>query len=182
MGRWSRGRDTTNKSREDTFRPPKEPKEVLDKANQKIDRALNHVPDVIHHNPKSKRTAVTLFAGNLGFKARDKDILKSLRTHFKRLIHVDVIDVPNSNGRHKGYAFIMISWVRDAPVDPADICQLYSGMIQVNSLCLYFQELHDNVAERENKRAYAARTAIPKESVGGYYYNMLPPRLDQVGH
>jgi hypothetical protein len=58
MGRWSRGRDTTNKSREDTlnvtFQPPKDPKEVRDKANRKIDRALNHVPDVIHHNPKSK--------------------------------------------------------------------------------------------------------------------------------
>jgi hypothetical protein len=62
------------------------------------------VPDVIHHNPKSKRTAVTLFAGNLDFKVRDKDILESLRTHFKRRIHVDVIDVPNFNGRHKGYA------------------------------------------------------------------------------
>ncbi len=122
--------------------------------------------DVIHHNPKSKRTAVTLFAGNLDFKARDKDILlESLRTHFKRRIHVDVIDVPNSNGRHKGYAFITISWVRDAHVDPADICQL----IQVNSRCLYFQELHDDVAERENERAYAARTVIPKERVSGYY-------------
>ena len=182
MGRWSRGRDTTNKSRKDTFRPPQEPKEVRDEANQKIDRALNHVPDVIHHNPKSKRTAVTLFAGNLDFNVRDKDILESLRTHFKRRIHVDVIDVPNFNGRHKGYAFITISWVRDAPVDPADICQLYSGMIQVNSRCLYFQELHDDVAERENERAYAARTVIPKESVSGYYYGMIPPRLHQVGH
>jgi hypothetical protein len=95
---------------------------------------------------------------------------------------VDVINVPNFNGRHKGYAFITISWVRDAPVDPADICQLYSGMIQVNSRCLYFQELHDDVAERENERAYAARTVIPKESVSGYYYGMLPPRLHQVGH
>ena len=50
--------------------------EVRGKANQKIDRALSHVPDVIHHNPKSNRTAVTLFAGNLDFKARDIDILK----------------------------------------------------------------------------------------------------------
>jgi hypothetical protein len=67
MASWSQSRDTTNKSRENTFRPPKEPKEVRERANQKIDRALNHVPDVIHHNAKSKRTAVTLFAGNWDF-------------------------------------------------------------------------------------------------------------------
>ena len=140
------------------------------------------MPDVIHHNPKSKRTAVTLFAGNLDFKARDIDILKSLRIHFKRRIHVDMIDIPNSNGRHQGYAFITISWVSDAPVEAADICQLYSGMIQVNSRCLYFQELHDDVAEREYERAYAARTVVPNESVGGYYYGMRPPILHQVGH
>ncbi len=77
--------------------------------NQKIDRALKHALDVIHHNAKSKRTAVTLFAGYLDFKSRDIDLLKSLRIHFKRRRHVDVIDIPISNGRHQGYAFITIS-------------------------------------------------------------------------
>ncbi len=109
------------------------------------------------------------------------DILKAIWIHFKRRIHVDVIDIPNSNERHQGYASITISWVRDAPVD---ICQLFSGMIQVNSRCLYFEELHDDVAERgyERRRAYAAWTVIPKESVSWYYYCMLPPKLHQVGH
>ena len=105
----------------------------------------------------------------MSFKARDIDILTSFWIHFKRQIHVDMIDIPNSNGRHKRYAFITISWVSDAHVEPADTCQLYSGMIQVNSRCLYFQELHDDLAEREYERAYAAQTVVPNESVSGYY-------------
>ena len=52
------------------------------KNNQKIDIALNHVQNVIHHNPNSKRNTATLFAGNLDFKAKNKDILKLLQTHY----------------------------------------------------------------------------------------------------
>ena len=100
--------------------------------------------------------------------------MKSLQKYFRHRIRVTEIAIPNSNGRTKGNAFITVSWVRDAPVDPvdpADICKFYSGVIQVKSRQLYFQELHDNVADKERERARFARLIglQQKPSTSGYY-------------
>jgi hypothetical protein len=51
-------------------------------ALRRIDEALNKVPDAVHFHAKSERKETTLFAGNLDFKAKAMDIMRSLRTHF----------------------------------------------------------------------------------------------------
>ena len=99
------------KSREDGFEPPRETAAVRMNADRMIEKALNQVPDAIHYNPKSKKTVVTLYAGNLDFKANRTDILESLRKHFKSSIHINELTVANHHGRSKGYGFITLSWV-----------------------------------------------------------------------
>ena len=156
------------KSQEDKFEPPKESITVRTEANQRIKEALNQVPDVIHYNSKSKKTVVTLYAGNLDFKANRTDILETLRKHFKRRIQVHELTLANHHGRSKGYGFITLSWAREAEVVPADICKLYSGMIQVKSRRLYFQELHDDVADNEHEKAYTIRNGLQRTCASGY--------------
>jgi hypothetical protein len=119
------------KSREDGFQPPKEKEDVRTKPDQMMNEALNQVPDAVHFNPKSKRTMVTIYAGNLDFKANGKDVLESLRKRVRHRIQVNEIAVPNYHGRSKGYVFITLSWVREADLAPADICKFYSGVIQL---------------------------------------------------
>ena len=167
---WSRGGELASKSRADTFVPPKESDYVRKKADKSIEDALNQVSDDIHFNSKSKETDVTLVAGNLDFDADVDDVMKSLRKHFRHRndrIRVSEISIPNSRGRSKGYAFITLSWVREALVDPADLCKFYPGVIQVKSRQLYFQELHNDVADKAREKARLALSR--KIRPGGYY-------------
>ena len=169
-GRWRQGGVQPTKSREDGFEPPREPAAVRMNADQMIEEALNQVPDAIHYSPKSKKTVVMLYAGNLDFKANRTDILETVRNHFKNRIQVHELTIANHHGRSKGYGFVTLSWAREAEVDPADICKLYSGMIQVKSRRLYFQELRDDVADKEHEKAYAASSGIPQEPAGSGFY------------
>jgi hypothetical protein len=168
---WSRGGEKASKSRENTFVSPKESDAVRKKADQSIEDALNQVSDAVHFNTKRKETAVTLFAGNLDFDADVEDVMKSLRKYFRHRIRVSEIAIPNSKGRTKGYAFITLSWVREALVDPADLCKFYSGVIQVKSRELYFQELHNDVADKAREKAHLTSldALSQKISPGGYY-------------
>ena len=56
-------------------------------------------------------------------------------------------------------------------MDPADLCKFYSGVIQVKSRELYFQELHNDVADKAREKARLARldALSQKISPGGYY-------------
>jgi hypothetical protein len=65
-------------------------------------------------NSKSEKAVLTLYAGNLDFKANCTDILESLRKHFKRRMQVNELTIVNYHGRSKGYGFITLSWVREA--------------------------------------------------------------------
>ncbi len=114
---------------------------------------------------------MTLFGGNLDFDADVEDVMKSLRKYFRHRIRVSEIAIPNSKGRTKGYAFITLSWVREALVDPADLCKFCSGVIQVKSRELYFQELHNDVADkaREKARLASLDALSQKISPSGYY-------------
>ncbi len=114
---------------------------------------------------------MTLFAGNLDFDADIEDVMKLPRKYFRHRIRVSEIAIPNSKGRTKGHAFITLSWVREALVDPADLCKFCSGVIQVKSRQLYFQELHDDVADKAREKARLARLAAlsHKISPGGHY-------------
>ena len=130
-GRWRQGGVQPTKSREDGFEPPRETTAVRTNADRMIEEALSQVPDAIHYSPKSKKTVVTLYAGNLDFKVNSADILETIRNHLKDRIQVHELTIANHHGRSKGYGFITLSWARAAEVDPADICKLYYGMIQV---------------------------------------------------
>ena len=170
-GRWRQGGVQPTKSREDGpgFEPPKETEAVRTNADRMIEEALNQVTDAIHYNPKSKKTVVMLYAGNLDFKANCTDILKTLRKRFKRRIQVNELTIANDHGRSKGYGFITLSWAQEAEVDPADICKLYSGMIQVKSRRLYLQELREDVADKENEKAYTTRNGVQQDCSGGHH-------------
>ena len=167
--RWRQGGVQPTKSQEDKFEPPKESVPVRTMADQRIKEALNQVPDAIHYNPKSKKTVVTLYAGNLDFKASRTDILESLRKHFKSRIQINELIIANHHGRSKGYGFITLSWVREAEVDPADICKLYSGMIQVKSRILYLQELREDVADKDHEKAYTTRNGVQQDCAGRHH-------------
>jgi hypothetical protein len=167
--RWRQGGVQPTKSQEDKFEPPKESVPVRTMADQRIKEALNQVPDAIHYNPKSKKTVVTLYAGNLDFKASRTDILESLRKHFKSRIQINELIIANHHGRSKGYGFITLSWVREAEVDPADICKLYSGMIQVKSRILYLQELREDVADKDHEKAYTTRNGVQQHCAGRHH-------------
>ena len=134
--------------------------------------ALNQVPDAIHRNPKSKKTVVTLHAGHLDFKANSTDTLGSLQKHFNDdfsgSIHMNELIIANHRGRSKGYGFITMSWVREAKVDPADICNLYSGMIQVKSRRLYLQELREDIADKKHEKAYTTSISVQQDCAGGH--------------
>jgi hypothetical protein len=150
MGGWRQGGEIPNHPRKNAFETPKAPVEIRMEASRRIQEALNEVPDAVHFNANSTRTAITLFVGNLDFKARAIDLMRSLRTYFYGRIHIDEIDIPNYNDQHRGYGFSTLSWVRMAHVDPADICKALSGMIQVKSRRVYFQELHSDVAYKDS--------------------------------
>lgn len=167
-GGWRQGGAQPTKSREDGFEPPKETEAVRTNAGRMIEEALNQVPDAVHYSPKSKKTVVTLYAGNLDFKANCTDILETLRKHFGRRIQVNEMTIANHQGRSKGYGFVTLSWAQEAEVDPGDICKLHSGMIQVKSRRLYFQELRDDVADKEHERAYTTRNGLERDGAGGY--------------
>ena len=169
-GGWRKGGEIPNYHRKNVFEAPTAPVDVRMEALRRIDEALNKVPDAVHFHAKSERTAVTLFAGNLDFKARGMDMMRSLRTHFHGRVKIEEIDIPNYHGKHRGYGFFTLSWVRKACVDPADICKAFSGVIQVKSRRLYFQELHSDVANKEQEKVYAARHATPQEpACSGFY-------------
>ena len=170
--RWRQGGVQPTKSQEDKFEPPKESVHVRTMAEQRIMEALNQVPDAIHRNPKRKKTVVTLYEGNLDFKANSTDTLGSFQKHFdddfSGRMHMNELIIANHRGRSKGYGFITMSWVREAKVDPADICNLYSGMIQVKSRRLYLQELREDIADKEHEKAYTTSIGVQQDCAGGH--------------
>ena len=85
------------------------------------------------------------------------------------LVEDIVIPSRGYNDKNKGYAFITLSWNQKAPVNPADICVLYSGRIQVNSRFLSLKELHADVENKKRMKAYHAQPGNPTGSNGGFY-------------
>uniref|UniRef100_A0A7S0N228 RRM domain-containing protein n=1 Tax=Cryptomonas curvata TaxID=233186 RepID=A0A7S0N228_9CRYP len=161
-GAWRQGGEIPTQPRREAFEAPKYPQKARMKAAQRMDAALDRLPAATFRDPYGKRTAVTLFAGNLDFTAWHDDIYESLQIYFpaKKKIQLDNIVIPSYNGRHKGYAFITLSWVQEAQMDPADICVLCSGVTQVNSRFLYFQQLREDVATQKHAKAFQARPGI----------------------
>lgn len=113
-------------------------------AYERIQKALNKVPDKVSWDFNGDRTICDLYVGNLDFNANRGDLLKSLRPYFGR-VHVENVSIPPGKGsRNRGYGFVALSWARDAAVDPADICSMLSGRIKVNSRRIYLCETQDS--------------------------------------
>jgi hypothetical protein len=96
---------------------PKAPKEVRDEAQEALTAALVQVPDTIHFNQRGKRTTVTLYVGNLEFKASTQDLKDELDKVFQR-IRVENVVIPRKDGRSHGYAFVTLSWAKASKVYP----------------------------------------------------------------
>ena len=73
---------------------------------------------------------------NLQFKASTKEQNDELDWVFHK-IHVDNVVIPLKDGsqpsRSFGYAFATLTWAKASTIDPADICKVFSGMLDVNS-------------------------------------------------
>ena len=57
-------------------------------------------------------------------------------------IHVKDVVIPRRDSRSRGYAFVILTWAKASPMDPSDICKIYSGMLDVNSRPIYLRELN----------------------------------------
>ncbi len=103
------------------------------------------MPDTIHCdlNQARKRTKVTLYVGNLDYKASSKELANALDTCFQ--IRLEEAVIPKKNGRSSSYDFVTLSWVKASNVEPSDLCKLYSGRIGVNSRPIYFCKLCNRI-------------------------------------
>ena len=108
-------------SRKGRYNVPTESKKVQDKAAKRIDDALNQVPSSVHMNLESQRTTKTLYVGNLDYNSDSNLLFKTLRKYFRYRIKVDKVMAPENNGKSRGYAFVTLSWVKAANVNPSDI-------------------------------------------------------------
>jgi hypothetical protein len=123
---------------------PTKSEKVRHKAQERIEAALNQVPDAVHFNPEGQRTTKTLYVGNLDYNSDSTPLHKALRQYFRKRIKVDEVIVPENNGKSRGYAFVTLSWAKTANVNPSDICKAYSGMIYVNSRYTYLHKLRND--------------------------------------
>ena len=83
--------------------------------------------------------------GNLDYNSNAEPLQKALRKallrDFRSRIRLDKTDLPENNGKSRGYGFVTLSWAKAADVKPSDICKIYSGMIDASSRYIYFQQL-----------------------------------------
>ena len=165
---YNQGGEIHTQPQKKEFEVPRASAAVRTEALRRTQAALNKVPDATHYDEESERTAVTLFAGNLDFKARDANRF-SLRNYFPsdRWIRVENIVIPRYK---KGCAFITLTWAQAALVDPADLCVALSGEIQVNSRFLYLQEPREDVANKKHMKSFHNRLGIPTGSSGDGFY------------
>ena len=137
----SRGDERKDKSqrykKEGSFVVPKFSNKDRNTAIARFQAAMDQVDDSVHHSLKGNRNTATLYVGNLEFNTSEV----KLNTIFKR-IRLEKVTIPRVNGRSK-YGFIDISWAHRAPVNPADLCIINSGGIEVNSRPVYFRELRE---------------------------------------
>ena len=92
----------------------------------------------------NKRTSCDLYVGNLDFKADDNDLFESVEPLLNESgIRLETATVPRRKDGNRGYGFIELSWNKNAPIDPEDICTRLSGMFKVNNRLVYVCETND---------------------------------------
>jgi hypothetical protein len=162
--RADRNQRSTRDKRE-RYTPPKKSKEVQDEALARIKTALNQVPPTTHFDPKGKKCEATLYIGNLEYMATKEQLHDSLHKYFKK-IKIQEIVIPTSNGRSRGYAFVTLAWAEACNVKPSDICDYYSGVIDVNSRYIYLHELRSKNGNKSPsiRSLEKAHATVPAES------------------
>ena len=163
--RADRNQRSTRDKRE-SYTVPKKSKEVQDEALARIKTALNQVPPTTHFDPKGKKCEATLYIGNLEYMATKEQLHDSLHKFFKK-IKIQEIVIPTSNGRSRGYAFVTLAWAEACNVKPSDICDVYSGMIDVkNSRYIYLHELRSKNGNKSPsiRSLEKAHATVPAES------------------
>ena len=131
------------------------PEPERETAQCNINAALKQAIGQIGKSRKYKKTTCEFYVGNLEFTVGDKELFQSLDNSWclaKFQLERAVV-IPHTKGRNRGYGFITLSWPQDAPIDPADICILLSGMIEVNSRPIYLSELRDPTNSQEEQAA-----------------------------
>ena len=126
---------------------PKASQQDMRAANDRIQKALNQVPDYAHFDLNRQRNTTTLYLGNLDYNASEQDLSKALAPLFQRT-RLENITIPKVKGRSV-YGFIDISWDHDVLIEESDLCTIYtSGKVQVNGRPIYFRPLRDKAGSQ----------------------------------
>ena len=144
------------------FRVSSAPRAERRAARNRIEKALNHGSgsNELSSNHNRKRMSCDLYVGNLQFEADDKDLIKSIRPLCcPGRLQIEKASVPPGKGRNRGYGFITLSWPRDAPIDPADICTDLSGIVKVHSRPIYLCATDNATSSRSNDTSTASQDA-----------------------
>ena len=121
---------------------------------------MNQVPLTTHSDPNGKKCEATLYLGNLEYAATEEQLRDSLEKYFKK-IKVQEIVIPTSNGRSRGYAFVTLAWAQACNLKPSDLCDYYSGMLDVNSRPIYLRELRKQNMESSTRAMATGGIAPP---------------------
>ena len=119
---------------------------------------MNQVPLTTHSYPNGKKCEATLYLGNLEYAATEEQLRDSLKKYF---IRVQEIVIPTTNGRSRGYAFVTLAWAQACNLKPSDLCDFYSGIIDVNSRPIYFRELRKQNMESSTRAMATGGIAPP---------------------
>ena len=118
------------------FRVSLAPKEERHAALSRIQKALGKVSNKRSTKSTGERTSCDLYyVENLNCKADAQDLFDSIH-YLSRMgsgIRLETTTVPLRKGCNRGYRFIKLSWDKDAPVDPDDICTIFTGLVKFNS-------------------------------------------------
>jgi hypothetical protein len=130
----------------DSFVAPRAREKDYIKARNKILTAMNQVPDTIHYDYEGPRKTGTLYVGNLEFSTSLADLGNELERHLDKIRIEDII-IPKVNGRSK-YGFLKISFADAVSFKHADLCDMFSGRIQVKGRSIYLRPLRDKAGSQ----------------------------------
>jgi hypothetical protein len=139
--RGGQDRDKNTRYKKDSFVPDKAPKDQLDAAWARVNKAYALVPAKVHHSRKNRATE-TLYVGNLAFNRTEEDLSEALKHYLGIGIVVENVTIPCVNGKSK-YGFIELSWAQATMLDIDDVMIQYSGVLKVNERRIYLRELLD---------------------------------------
>ena len=104
------------------------------------------------------------YVGNLEYSSNTEPLHKALlQADFHERIRLEKTDLPDNDGKSRGYGFVTLSWAEAANVNPSDICKLYSGMIDASSRYVYFQQIRNDdnpgASTKEREQAKTVQSA-----------------------